>query len=238
VARPGRSPKPSVEDWKHAVSLIRLIRAFENADYRASLGQLVRVLEREGIAAHRSADRLEKRSKFSRPVCASDHAREAIIKKLSSHYDDDSSDVISGFVPRLFNDGLSDPERLRQQAAILLDAAETVESLLTWYGARLKTIGARSLTSDTIVAIMLEWDLRPRETSRRLKVHGVVISEGAIKQALSKGRGRSLPGQEPTLLSFEPLLHRPGHSAPGYGKSHETPSIAGSLVTESPKDNF
>lgn len=185
-----------------------MIRNFAKPDFRGTLDQLARVLEREGIAAHRGADRLEKLSVLTCPVLSSAHAREAILAKLSSCYDDDHSHVVSPLLARLRDDGLDDPNQLRQQAAILLDAAETIDRLLKWYVARVKSIKARNLTNDTIVAIMIEWDLRPRETSRQFKAYEIVVSEGAIKQALANQRGRSLPGHEPTLLSFLPALRR------------------------------
>ncbi len=188
-----------------------MIRAFEKPEYRDQMEQLARVLEREGLAAHRSADRLKKLSEFLYPVEPGVHTQDAIAAKLSSFYAD-ASPVVTGFVARLSNVGLEDPDRLRQQAAILLDAAETVDRLLKWYMARVRALRARDLTNDTIIAIMLEWNLRPRETSRRLRAHQVVVSEGAIKQAMAKGRGQFVPGQEPTLLSFVPALLRREHS--------------------------
>lgn len=191
-----------------------MIDRLDRADFRETLAQLALALRAEGVAAHRSADRLEGLSEYTDPVAPAEHARESILAKISDCYTEQPWHVAAAYLARLWvvsaaapDDRLQLRQQLRRQAAILLDAAETIDRLLRWYDARITTLGAQDLTLDTIVAIMHEWKMEPRETARQLMVHGHAVTEGALKMARGRGRGRTQAGVPP-LPFYVPALRR------------------------------
>lgn len=208
MVRKKRSDEPTLEDWKHAASAVKMIVDFDKADFRETIAGLARVLEGEGLAAHRSADRLEHLSEFTDPVMMSDHTREAILTTVADCYTEQPWHVATTYLARLRDDGLDGASELRQQAAILLDAAETIGRLLRWYAARTTALNANDLMTDTVVAIMLEWKVGARETSRQLAAYDIAVTEGALKMAAGRERGIAKAGNEPPLLFFLPLLRR------------------------------
>ena len=198
----------------YAVSVIKMIDRLDRADFREMIARLALVLRAEGLAAHRSADRLEGLSEYTDPVAPAEHARESILAKISDCYTEQPWHVAAAYLARLWavsaaalDDRVQLRQQLRQQAAILLDAAETIDRLLQWYDARITILAAQDLTLDTIVAIMREWKTEPRETARQLKVHGHAVTEGALKMARGRGRGRTQAGVPP-LPFYIPALHR------------------------------
>lgn len=224
MARARGSYAPSSEDWDYAVLVVKLIEDLAQAAFRETVGELARVLEREGLAAHCSADRLENRSEFTDPVLPSEHGARTILAKLTDCYWEPTEPeptasaeptqrrrrhVATAYLARLAEDGLESPDQLRQQAAILLDAAETINRLLRWYAARRASVKTRDLTNDTIAAIMHEWKMKPRATAEALTEHGHTVTEGALKSALDRapGLGRPRGGEQPFTF-YVPVLRR------------------------------
>jgi hypothetical protein len=217
VARSARSKKaftPTSDAWLYAVGVIKMVESFAKASSRKTIATVARLLEREGWAAHRSADRLENLSEKERPVVPPHHACSVILEKVASLYPEEEWEhepwhVARAYLARLSDVGLEKQGGLRKQAAILLDAAETIDGLLRWYDTRRASLHTRDLTNDTIVAIMREWQTKPRETAKELKEHGHAVSEGAIKTALlrNNGLGRRRGNEQP-LVFYVPALRR------------------------------
>jgi hypothetical protein len=207
---------PTSEDWRFAVAVIKMIESFAKDTARVTIGRVARLLEHEGFAAHRSTDRLEKLSEFAPPSSLVRHTRETILAQVSNCYTDDEKEreeepwhAARPYLARLRDEGLEVPARLRQQAAVLLDAAATIDELLSWYEKRRAVLGTRDLTNDTIVAIMREWKTRPRATATQLTAHDHAVTEGALKTALGRtaGLGRRRGNVEP-LVFYIPRLRR------------------------------
>lgn len=211
MARSRGNYTPSNDDWRYAVSVIKMVESFAKDVSR--IQKVARLLEREGWAAHRHADRRENLSESVAPL-SPDLTRTTIVAKVAHLYSEEERDhepwhVARAYLARLHDAGLEDPGRLRQQAAILLDAAETIDGLLRWYDSRRASIKTRDLTNDTIAAIMNEWKTKPRETAKQLSAHGHGLSEGALKSALTRTRGLGRPRRnEQTLLFYIPGLQR------------------------------
>ena len=114
----------------YAVSVIKMIDRLDRADFREMIARLALVLRAEGLAAHRSADRLEGLSEYTDPVAPAEHARESILAKISDCYTEQPWHVAAAYLARLWavsaaalDDRVQLRQQLRQQAAILLDAA-------------------------------------------------------------------------------------------------------------------
>ena len=80
--------------------------------------------------------------------------------------------------------------------------------MLRWYELRVTALypsGRGHLTNDTIVAIMLEWNIGPAETARQLAAHGLYVTVGKLKTAQMRQRrsaqaGNATPGPLRVLL--------------------------------------
>lgn len=121
----------------YAVSVIKMIDRLDRADFRETIARLALVLRGEGLAAHRSADRLEGLSEYTDPVAPAEHARESILAKISDCYMEQPWHVAAVYLARLWvvsaaalDDRVQLRQQLRQQAAVLLDAAESIDRLL------------------------------------------------------------------------------------------------------------
>ena len=214
-AQPSRGTfTPTSDGWKQAVAVIKLIETFAAKGSRKTMADVARLLVREGWAAHRSADRLEKLSEKEHPVVPSEHARNVIVAKVAALYPETERAnepwyVATAYLAQLSDAGLGQPGGLRKQAAILLDGAETIDGLLRWYDTRRRALGTRNLTNDTIVAIMLEWRTKPRETVKQLKQHGHGVTEGAVKNAQQRNKGLGRPrANEQPFVYYVPALRR------------------------------
>lgn len=205
---------PSSDDWKLAVAVIKLVETLAADSSRKTTGEVARLLEREGLAAHRSADRLEKLSEMERPVVPFEHAGTVLVAKVAALYPETEREhepwhVARPYLAQLSDVGLEQAGGLRKQAAILLDASETIDAVVRWYDIRRAAVGARDLTNDTIAAIMHEWGTQPRETVKQLGEHGHAVTEGAVKNARlrNKGLGRRHPNEQP-FVHYVPALRR------------------------------
>lgn len=193
-----------------------MIESFAKEDARERIASVARLLEREGFAAHRSADRLEQRSEFAAPSSLGQHTRAAITLMVADCYTDDEKTrepepwhAARPYLARLVDDGFEAPDRLRNQAAILLDAAEIIDRLLRWYEERRAVLKTRDLTNDTIVAIMHEWKTKPRVTASQLKAHDHAVTEGALKSAVTRrARLGKRHGKVEPIVFYIPGLQR------------------------------
>lgn len=186
---------PSSEDWQLAVRALALIDDLDDERFRGELRQLALALEGEGLAAHRSADRLEGRSVYTTGGPPTEYVAEAIWTRVCTWYQDRHWILIGSYIDRLGAVGLEDPNQLRQQAATILDAAQLLNEIVQWYEARRAAIGARDLTNDTIVAIIFDWGLTPTRMVEQLMAHGhPAITVNAVAMALSRHRERVATG--------------------------------------------
>lgn len=208
---PGQPDAPSSEDWGWAVVAIRMIEDFDRAEFRITVEELARELEKEGLAAHRSADRLEGRSEFTHPVTPSEHARGAILARVAGCYSEDNWHIATTYLARLGDSGLEDPDQLRQQAATLLDGALMIDEMLRWYARRRAALypsGRGHLVNDVIATIMLDWRVTPTSMARQLAAYGMHVTVGKLAMALSRQRDHPQAGNEmPPPLSV-PLGRR------------------------------
>jgi hypothetical protein len=196
------SEAPSTIDrWAVAAATILMVRDLDVAEFRETVDLLVRALERVGLAAHRSADRLESRSVFPADALLSEHTRETILSRISEDFTEQHWRIAEAYLAGLSDDGLEDPDRLRQQAATVLDAAQLLRDVLTWYADRVLLLypsGKGHLENDTIATIMLDWNVTPTETAGYLAMHRVTVSVGALAMALSRQRNHAEAGNELT----------------------------------------
>ena len=196
------SEAPSTIDrWAVAAATILMVRDLDVAEFRETVEQLVRALEHVGLAVHRGADRLESRSVFPADVDLSEFTRETILARLSETFTEQHWRIAEAYLAGLSDEGLEDPDHLRQQAATILDAAQLLRDVLTWYTERVALLypsGKGHLENDTIATIMLDWNVKPTETARELAKHRLTVSVGALTMALSRQRDHAEAGNELT----------------------------------------
>jgi hypothetical protein len=191
----------TIDRWAVAAATILMVRDLDVAEFRETVELLVRALERMGLAAHRGADRLESRSVFPADADPAEHARKAILARLSENFTEQHWRIAEAYLARLSDEGLEDPNHLRQQAATILDAAQLLRDVLAWYADRVALLypsGKGHLENDTIATIMLDWSVSPTDTSRELAKHRLTVSVGALTMALSRQRTHQEAGNELT----------------------------------------
>ena len=154
----------------------------DNEKFRDAAAKLADAIEREGHAAHRSADVLEGLSMFTtaaRGVKPAHHTRSAILSRLKRWYGEEKRHlrVAEGRLDQLVEVGTRD--QLRQQAAVLLDAAELIRMNLQWHKDRLKKLWPSeigrppSVAKNEVLLKMLEWEVGPTEMAERLHDAGI-----------------------------------------------------------------
>jgi hypothetical protein len=191
----------TIDRWAVAAVTILMVRDLDVVEFREAVELLIRALERAGLAAHRGADRLESRSVFLTEVDPSEYTRETILARLSEDFTEQHWRIAEAYLARLTDERLDDPNHLRQQAATVLDAAQLLRDVLTWYADRVALLYPSKkghLENDTIVTIMLDWNVSPTDTARELAKHHVTVSVGAIAMALSRQRLHEEAGNELT----------------------------------------
>jgi hypothetical protein len=199
VARQKRAREPTKDEWDDAIDAIKLLDNLDRAEFRKEVEKLARELEREGLAAHRDADRLEGLTRFAhkaRDVRPSRYARSAVLARLGRWHASRHPHAAKLQLDRLGETGLHDPGNLRQQAATILDAAEYIDDTLRMHverSAELKSSGQGprpSVAMNTVETMMIEWDLGPTETAARLAVEGIHVTAASLKMRLSRRRRR------------------------------------------------
>lgn len=180
VRKKTRAFEATKEDWKALTAWISVVCDLDKEKFRDEAIKLAAVIESEGHAAHRSADLLEGLSIFKsavRDVRPSHHARSAILEKLGRWHDNRHLRLTEGRLEQLVEVGVRD--QLRQQAAVLLDAAELIRTNLRWHAQRLDKLwpskaGRRpSVAKSEVLLKMLEWEVGPTEMAARLHEGGV-----------------------------------------------------------------
>jgi hypothetical protein len=193
---------PSEDDWYVAIETFKMVRDLDEKDFRARVQQLAIELEREGLRAHRAADRWEQRTAFPLEVTPADYVRPAILARLSEQgYTDRHWRIAQLCVGRLSDAGLEVDDALRQQAAMILDVSQILDDVLQWYERRHAALFKRDsgeLANDTIATFMLEWNMKPTETARQLMKYGIAVTADALSEALRRQRKRksALAGKE------------------------------------------
>lgn len=181
MAKKQRKFEPATkEDWKALTAWISVVCDLDKKKFRDEATRLADMIEREGHAAHRSADLLEGLSTFKyqlRDVKPSRYARSVILDKLKWKHDGPHLRLTEGRLNQLVEVGVR--EHLRQQAATLLDAAELIRSTLQWHAERLdklwpsKAGRTPSVAKHEVFLKMLEWEVGATEMSQRLHEGGV-----------------------------------------------------------------
>jgi len=200
------------------IVLIRLYRALDEEAFRRAAGELANDLKEEGLRAHRTADRLEGRSHRGPFAVAaprgSDHGRSLVNSRLHAHRAEGPFQIVTAYLAehlgRLVEIEGNAPEPLRQQAATILDAAETLAAELDTFDARFTDLqNARrsqrvdrtdrrvpgplpSVGTDTIVRIMIDYKITATRMSARLAKADIAITANTLAKALSRhleGRG-------------------------------------------------
>jgi len=177
-----KSPDFGKDNWKALTTWLSMVHDLDDEKFRESVTMLADAVELEGHAAHRSADTLEGLSKFTitaRDAKPANHARSAIVSKLRRWYGQDRRHlcVAEGRLDQLVEVGSRD--QLRQQAAVLLDAAELIRSWLEWHRQRLEKLWPSkkgrtpSVVKHEILLKMLEWEVGPTEMSAHLHDAGI-----------------------------------------------------------------
>jgi hypothetical protein len=194
VARQKRSRELTKDDWDEA---IKLFLDLERPEFRKKVEKLARELEREGLAAHRAADRLEGLTHGGKHVRPSDHARSAVLARLERWYTPQHLHLPERQLDRLAETGLHGPGQLRRQASTILDAAEFIGTSLRHYEEfvaehRSSGRGPRpSLAMDTVETMMIEWGVGPTETAKHLAAEGIHVTVESLKMRLSSRRRRA-----------------------------------------------
>lgn len=196
--------EPSDKDWARAATVVVMVDDLGSEDFRAKVKKLSRRLEREGLAAHRNADLLEGRCRMPRVLTKGvplwEHTRAAILTKLDAKFTWRHWLMVAKNLDELDEAEPNDVDKLRRQAAKLLDAALLIEEMVCWYELRCTVVGARDLVNDTIVAIMLAWNyIKPKKTAdqiaaqlnaRNISLITTTIKGDRLKTALSRHRAR------------------------------------------------
>lgn len=165
-----------------------MVHDLDNAKFREDAATLSDAIEREGYAAHRSADFLEGLSTFKaywRDVKPAHHARSEIMSRLRRWHAEDKRHlrVAEGRLEQLVE--VRTRDQLRQQAALLLDAADVIRDWLQWHKERLKKLWPSgigrppSVAKHEVLLKMIEWEVGPTEMAERL--HGAGIRGKGFK---------------------------------------------------------
>lgn len=201
--------KVSEAEWVDTVDALKVLADLDREDFRKKGKKLIRALEREGLEAHRNADRLEKLSVFSDVktpfVRPSEHSRSATVSRLESESARESArgftarhlHLVRFQIDRLAETALDKPGELRQQAALVLDAAEYLNDALKGHARNLAELYSRrgprgprpSVMMERIVDMMVHWEMTPTDTFKLLSAEGIlVISVASLAMRLSRRR--------------------------------------------------
>lgn len=207
---------PTSEDWELAVLALRLVEDLGDPAFREDIQLLARTLEREGLAAHRGADRWEGHSVFTSPVDLSEFEAEAIWARVQDRFTDRHWRLVGSYISRLgaVELDVNDSAKLRRQAATILDAAQFLVEIAEWYEQRIESIGTRDLVNDTIVSIMTDWNVQPTDTARQLSEHRYPIRDGRVKMALLRHRERVEAGHNDGPRPMQIFLRRRAKEPP------------------------
>lgn len=177
-----KSPEFGKDNWKALTTWLSMVNDLDKEKFRDGAAKLADIVEREGHAAHRAADVLEGLSMFTtaaRDARPSNHSRSTILPKLRRWHGEDKRQlrVAEGRLDQLVEVGTRG--QLRQQAAILLDAAELIRMNLQWHAQALEKLWPSkkgrtpSVAKHEVLLKMIEWEVGPTEMSERLHEAGI-----------------------------------------------------------------
>lgn len=177
-----KSPEFGKDNWKALTTWLAMVNDLDKEKFRDGAAKLADIVEREGHAAHRAADVLEGLSMFTtagRDARPANHSRSTILPKLRRWYGEDKRQlrVAEGRLDQLVEVGTRG--QLRQQAAVLLDAAELIRMNLQWHAQALAKLWPSkkgrtpSVAKHEVLLKMIEWEVGPTEMSERLHEAGI-----------------------------------------------------------------
>ena len=182
----------TIDRWAVAAATILMVRDLDVAEFRETVELLVRCLERVGLAAHRGADRLESRSVFPAEVDLSEYTHATILARLSEDFTEQHWRIAEAYLARLVDEGLEDPDCLRQQAATILDAAAI--RFLTRYNVAFEDLEARD---DRALNALLLAQLPPT-------VENAVQEASAVSELLgTQGAAVAIPPEPHELEKYQ-----------------------------------
>ena len=192
------------EQWDEALDSIRLFLNLERPEFRKEVEGLARELEREGLAAHRAADRLEGLVKpKAKDVRTSDYARSAVLARLGRRYGPQHLHLPERQLNQLTETELQGPAQLRQQAAMILDGADFVDNSLRYYEEFVAEHKSSdhgpppSLAMHTVETLMIHTGVGPTEVAKRLAEAGVLhVTVGSLRSRLARRRRLEREGGE------------------------------------------
>ena len=183
------------EQWDEALDAIRLFLNLERPEFRKEVEGLARELEREGLAAHRVADHLEDLTRKARHGQPSDYARSAVLARLGRRYGPQHLHLPERQLNKLAETEPQGPAQLRQQAAAILDAAESIGTSIRYYEEfvaehKSSDQGPRpSLAMHTVETFMIHTGVGPTEVARRLAEAGILhVTVGSLRSRLARRR--------------------------------------------------
>jgi len=159
-----------------------MIWDLDDKKFRDDVEGFATAIEHEGHAAHRHADVLDGLSMFKPPslqVKLSHYSRGALLSRLKRWGAEDKRRlrVAEGRLDQLVE--VTARGQLRQQAAILLDAAEMIRMNLQYHKQRLEKLRTSeigrtpSVAKNEVLLKMLEWEIGPTEMAEKLHEAGI-----------------------------------------------------------------
>jgi len=159
-----------------------MIWDLDDEKFRGDVATFATAIEHEGHAAHRHADVLDGLSMFQPPslqVKLPHYSRSAVMSRLKRFGAEDKRRlrVAEGRLDQLVEVNARD--QLRQQAAILLDAAELIRMNVKYHEQRLEKLRTSeigrppSVAKNEVLLKMLEWEVGPTEMAERLHEAGI-----------------------------------------------------------------
>jgi hypothetical protein len=219
VLKPSKPSKALKAEWESAIDALKELGDLDQETFRKKGKKLVWALEREGLTAHRNADRLEKLSAFSswkaHLVRTSEHSRSMAVARLELERERGGTrgftarhlHLVRFHIERLAEAELNKPGELRQQAALLLDAAEFLDDTIKGHQRHLNELYARrgrrgprpSVMMERVVDMMVHWEMAPTDTFKLLAAEGIpVVSIASLAMRLSRRREKAADPNETT----------------------------------------
>jgi len=196
-----KSPDFGPDNWKALTTWIAMICDLDDAKFRVDVANFATAIEHEGHGAHRHADVLDGLSMFQPPslqVKLTHYARSAVVARLKRWGVENKRHlrVAEGRLDQLVE--VTARGQLRQQAAVLLDAAQLIRMNLQWHEEQLKKLRPLptgripSVAKSEVLIKMREWEVGPTEMSERLHEAGI-RGKGFKPRPLTTDRSRRRP---------------------------------------------
>lgn len=209
----------SEAEWRSAIEVFKELGELDQESFRKKGKTLVEALEREALTTHRDADRLEKLSAFSsfkaEAVRPSEHSRSKTLARLEQAREREHPrgftarhlHLVRFQIERFAEGELNKPGELRQQAALVLDAAEFLDDMINGHKRNLDELYAHrsprgpqpSVMMERIVDMMVYWKMPPTATFKLLSAEDVpVTSVAGLAMRLKRRREQTAGPNETT----------------------------------------